>query len=438
VNLNGRITDWVIQQLELMPRQALEGGASRLFPYRIVSAVLGDREAAEIRALMSSPARDTRTCTVLLPGIMGSLLSSVRGIGALLWLNPAVILDGYINLLNLNEEGTADASPDVDIVPSGIEKLTYFRIVVTLARESRLFEFPYDWRRALEFNARVLRDSIEKWSAADPHREFVLVGHSMGGMLIRTYLAMYPALAEKRVRKAILIGSPLRGAAKSVLAFTGGTLHGQIVSGINEGNDVVSFAAGLPATYQLLPPPMDLWDLERPYPLSWDPYDASAWGLDVVRQDYLRAARSWHERLAQSDPQLPLIQIAGCHMNTITDVALAAADHCEEPFLPAYTDIGLDSGDQSVPLWSSLAEGVQSYFVQERHQSLVSNPQVLDALPKLIYDDDCDLPKVLPPPHSMIGDLRARPMVQQAAELRERLRLGRLRREDIDRLFFAR
>jgi hypothetical protein len=48
---------------------------------------------------------------VLLPGIMGSLLASVRGISAVLWFNPTVVLDGHINLLDLNDDGDAIDRP---------------------------------------------------------------------------------------------------------------------------------------------------------------------------------------------------------------------------------------------------------------------------------------------------------------------------------------
>ena len=89
----------------------------------------------------------------LLGHSMGSLLASIRGISAMLWLNTTVLAQGQLDLLDLNEDGTDDRSPDVEIVPVGIEKLTYLRMILTLAKETRLYEFPYDWRRHLEDSA---------------------------------------------------------------------------------------------------------------------------------------------------------------------------------------------------------------------------------------------------------------------------------------------
>ncbi|MFQ5859914.1 MAG: hypothetical protein ACE5LU_30325, partial [Anaerolineae bacterium] len=90
-----------------------EGTAEQLF---------GADEMAEMRALMEEPqARGLREAVVLLPGFMGSLLSSIRGVTTLLWINPAIFLKGQSSYLELNQDGTRDFSAHIEAAPIGIE-----------------------------------------------------------------------------------------------------------------------------------------------------------------------------------------------------------------------------------------------------------------------------------------------------------------------------
>lgn len=429
---------WLLSQLEIMPMSLVRQGAELRVPSRLIDYLLGEREAEEVRALLSQPLKEQpRLATVFLPGIMGSLLASVRGISTVLWFNPEIITNGHINLLDLDDDGQTDRSPDVEIVPVGIEKLTYLKMIVTLARETRLYEFPYDWRRSLEWNADLLHRSLERWSWAAPERRFTLVGHSMGGMLARTYLARYPHEAEQKIERVIMLGSPLRGAAITTLVFSGGTQPSRVVSKLHPENDVVRFASNLPSVYQLLPAPPEFFGTDRPYPVDWDVYNAEAWGLPNVRQRYLDDARALHALWARADPQVEIIEIAGCHQRTVTDVC-RIVENTAPLYEPRYQDEGEDSGDEQVPLWSTRQEGIKTYYVEENHQGLPANPQVLEAVVSLIQTGRCDLPETLPQPSGVLRTLRAIPFLQQVAELRQRLDAGRLLREDLAKLFFVR
>ncbi|MHB1294888.1 MAG: lipase family alpha/beta hydrolase [Anaerolineae bacterium] len=442
MDLAKTLSTWLFNQLEMMPREFLRDAPLRTTEM-ILDRVVGQREAAEMRALLAQPhTGNPRVATILLPGIMGSLLASVRGISALLWINPTVITDGRINLLDLSHDGNADQSPDVEIQPVGIEKLTYLRLILTLARESRLYEFPYDWRKRIDQSAHHLHESIARWSVAYPDRRFILVGHSMGGMVARTYLALYPEEAEQHVERAILLASPLAGSPVSALIFTGQTAPSQIVSHMHAENDVVCFAANLPASYQLLPPPPQHWHCARPYPTNWDLYDARSWGFPCVRQDYLDEAVRLHDLLAASDPQCEVVQIAGCHRSTVTDIWRCEDEPTSEGASPHLTmvrqECGADSGDDTVPLWSAVRPGITTYYVEERHQIIPGNPDVLDAVADLIHGEQAELPQQIPEPLPVLQRLGVTSIVRQVAELRQRIENGQYSREDIEKLFFAR
>lgn len=439
LSIGDSLSNWLLSQLETVPLSLLRENAL-LAPRRILDRILGEREAEEVRALLARPPGTApRVPTVLLPGVMGSLLASVRGISTILWFDPTVLLNGHLNLLDLNEDGTGDRSPDVEIVPVGIEKLFYLRLILTLARETRLYEFPYDWRKRLEWNANQLHEAIQRWSVAAPQRRFTLVGHSMGGMVARTYLALYPQEAERRIERVILLGSPLYGVPIAALAFTGETVECQIVARLHPDNDVLRFTSNLPVTYQLLPPPPELFDVERHYPFNWDIYDAKSWGIPNVRQDYLDEAKKWHMLMARSAPQVEVVEIAGCHKATLTDIR-SLADGCpgEAGYALITQERGDDSGDDTVPLWSVRKDGISTYYVEERHRNLTSNKVVLDAVLELVHGGKPNLPQEVPAPSGILERLLAVPVLQQAAELRRRIEEGEFSREDLQKLFFAR
>ncbi|MHB0857057.1 MAG: esterase/lipase family protein [Anaerolineae bacterium] len=442
MDLANALSTWLFNRLELMPREFLRDAPLRTTE-QILDRILGAREGAEVRALLAQPQTGNPSiATILLPGMMGSLLASIRGISALLWINPAVVTDGRINLLDLNDDGHADKSPDVEILPIGIEKFTYFKLILTLARESRLYEFPYDWRKRIEHSAHLLHQSMERWSEAYPLRRFVLVGHSMGGLVARTYMALYPREAEHRIERVILIGSPLAGSPTSTLIFTGQTTPSQIVSRLHTDNDVVRFAANLPSSYQVLPPPTQYYGCARPYPMNWNLYDAASWGIPCIRQDYLDEASRWHGLLAASDPQCEMVHIAGCHRSTITDVWRCEKDVASAGGQPHLTivrqECGDDSGDDTVPLWSVAHPHITTYYVEERHQLLPSNADVLDAVADLIHGEQPELPQRVPTPAPVLQRLGVTSIVRQVAELRKHIESGRYSREDIEKLFFAR
>ena len=443
MKLGPGLSKWLLDQIDIPSSQFVRDGSRFLMRNPLVEAVLGEREAEEIQALLDRPRSEgAKVATILLPGIMGSLLASTRGISGLLWLNPTVVSSGQINLLELDERGTGDLSPDVDVVPIGLEKLVYLRLILALAKETRLYEFPYDWRRHIEWNADLLARSIKRWAPNGGERGFVLVAHSMGGLVARTYLARHPREAERYVKRVIMLGTPLRGAAASALGLTGDAVYTKLVSAMHPDNDVARLTASFPSCYQLLPPPPHLFPSERAYPADWDLYDAKEWGRDHIRQRYLDDARRFHIALSELDPQVEQIEIAGCHSRTVTDARRCRSANSgagqATTFEPVHNDQDEHSGDGIVPLWSTSAKGTRVYYVEERHELLPSNSRVLGAVLDLVQGDEPSLPEQLPRSRGLLGRLGDTPLMQQVAEMRQRIENGDLDREDLEKLFFAR
>jgi pimeloyl-ACP methyl ester carboxylesterase len=437
-DLSSAFAQWLLSQLDNLPSGLLRDGAELLTADRLLAHIFEGRESAHVRALFDMPDRGgSRRSTILVPGLLGSLLASTRGLSAMLWFNPMVLMDGHVNLMDLAEDGRSDRSPDVDITPVGIEKITYLDLIRTLATHSRLYQFPYDWRKHIEGNADLLRESIRRWNSVEPGRRYTIVAHSMGGLVARTYLTRYPHEAERLIERVIMIGTPYNGAPSTMMTFTEEQHPGRLVNRLNEHNDMLGFTANLPSLYQLLPPPPELYRPQCDYPFDWDIYDASAWGLPWIRQDYLNDSRALHQILCATDPQVDMVSIVGCHQRTVSRVSLNP-DNPHAPLTFFYGDNGALSGDDKVPLWSSCDTRLSIYYVEEAHARLPINEEVLQAVVNLLYDEPAGLPQELPEPRQGLKGLAAVPLVQQVAELRERMEQGRITRKDIEQFFFDR
>lgn len=395
--------------------------------------MFGAQEVAEMRSLTQRPAaRALREAVVLLPGLMGSLLTSIRGVTTLLWINPAIFLKGRSSYLELDEEGVHDRELEIESVPLAIEKLVYLKISIALRRQVDLYEFPYDWRQPIESNADLLHQTLERWANGDRERQFTLVGHSMGGIVSRAYLALHPEAAERRIKRVIMHGTPHFGAAGAVEALALGNRSMAIVGKLNENNAPRRLMLNMPSAYQLLPAPPDLFPSSRPYPANWDLYDAEAWRMEGMRQDYLDASRRFHELLIGADPQVELIQIAGCHLDTVVDVRRSFGPDERPTYELIREEEGSDSGDGTVPLWSAVLPDATTYYVQHVHRYLPKKREVIDATMDLIQGQKPDLPTELPPRKSGLFDREIQPPPDvEADRLRARLEEGTATEEDL-------
>jgi pimeloyl-ACP methyl ester carboxylesterase len=434
MNTNELLTGWSTLSLEEIEARLASGaddeGAEQLF---------GADEVAEMRSLTEAPqVRGLREAVVLLPGCMGSLLRSIRGVTTLLWINPAIFLKGQCGYLELNQDGTGDASPYVDCVPFSLEKLVYLKIAIALRRQTDLYEFPYDWRRPIESNGDLLHQSIERWANGSPDRRFTLVGHSMGGMVARAYLARHTRAAERRIKHLIMHGTPHFGVAGIIEPLVSGDRTMAVAAKLNDKNVPRRVILSMPSLFQCLPAPPDLFPPGRTYPANWDLYDAAAWRLGGIRQDYLDAGRRFHQLLASAAPQVEISEIAGCHVDTVVE-AQRSFGAGEIPHLDLIrVHEGPDSGDGTIPLWSAVLPGAAMYYIQQVHRSLPANRQVIAATLELIHGGTPNLPTDLPAPRAgLFGRAAAEPVDVEAERLRARLEAGTASAEDLSLLHFA-
>jgi tetratricopeptide (TPR) repeat protein/pimeloyl-ACP methyl ester carboxylesterase len=138
---------------------------------------------------------------VLLPGIMGSNLSTGND---LVWINYLRFLSGELKRISFGNDG---------IKAESIIKTSYKKIADFLQGEYDVITFPFDWRMPMEelagaFNTKILQ-------LLKLNQPIKIVGHSMGGVLVRDFMVFHPAtwkiLNESPGFKLLFLGSPLGG-----------------------------------------------------------------------------------------------------------------------------------------------------------------------------------------------------------------------------------
>jgi pimeloyl-ACP methyl ester carboxylesterase len=403
----------------------------------VAEQFFGAGEVSEMQDLSREPQpRGLREAVVLLPGVMGSLLTSIRGVTTLLWINPLLFLKGHSSYLELDDAGTHDLVPAIETAPLALEKMTYTKIGIALRRKVDLFEFPYDWRRPIAWNAARLHECLERWAGDDPDRQFTLVGHSMGGLVSRAYLACYPQESQRRVKHVIMHGTPHFGAAGAVANLIHGNSMMSLAAKLNSKNVTRRLLLNMPSVYELVPAPPDLFPSHRPYPANWDLYHAGEWHLEGLRQDYLNSGAAFHKLLAESDPQVQLTQIAGCNLSTIVEMKRSTGTGGKPVFNTVGKETGPDAGDGTVPLWSALLPGATMYYVEEVHRDLPKNKQIIRATLDLIHGRKPDLLTSIPTRREVVEREVAPPEVDADA-LRERIEAGTATEQDLQQLFFV-
>lgn len=147
---------------------------------------------------------------VFAPGIMGSTLQS-NGVGGVWWLDLARARN-KLDQLRLNDKGTSDRDQDAEIVPGAVD-ISYEPFCRAIARSNDFggcVHFPYDWRKSLSTSVDAMRHAILT-TYADYQKPVHLVGHSMGGLMIRNTLMVHGKDLWPKIGKIVYIGTPHYG-----------------------------------------------------------------------------------------------------------------------------------------------------------------------------------------------------------------------------------
>lgn len=243
---------------------------------------------------------------ILIPGILGSRLTRARD-GHNVWPGSwSNLLFGSQSQLALDFDPQTLAVRDDGLIADGVFDAAfgqdyYGDIQRTLERfggyrraqpgeacaqrQRRYYVLDYDWRQDNVVTSQKLNALIEqiRRDCSDPTLKMDLVAHSMGGLIARYYLrygardvlddnALKPTLeGSRKVRRAILLGTPNLGSTTSLHGFLGG-------HPIGFSSVPPEALASMPSTYQLFPHPLNVWLVDaRGEELLRDLFDVELW-----------------------------------------------------------------------------------------------------------------------------------------------------------------
>jgi hypothetical protein len=289
---------------------------------------------------------------------------------------------------------------------------------------------PYDWRRDLVESARALGERLDAFATTlgDPEARFHLLGHSMGGLVLRYYLRFGAAEPDgpvtwagaRRVASAVLVATPNGGA----LPALGAILQGSRV-GMSYTTLAASVVARMPSMYQLLPaagtrPLVD----ESGHPLDGELLDPGTWerfgwrpfgprvderlaGERAFVKAALARARAFHDALARSPATpcpVPVTLVGGDCLPTLARAVAGEGPPGQPPRFQPKTlgeqELMYEAGDGRVTRSSVLAshlptasehapgggvpEASQAYFGAADHHGLYADPAFQSVLLRVL------------------------------------------------------
>ncbi len=299
---------------------------------------------------------------LVLPGLMGSRLGR-RGahVDQVIWLNLHAVVSGRLASLALPRG-------------RGLESLGAMWLnVLKLKLSLQVAGFDagfhaYDWRLSLAELARELEVRI----AAEPDRRFMLVGHSMGGMVARAALA---GPSARRIVRVVQLGAPNGGSFAPVLALRGLYPTVRKLAALDPHHSAEDLARSvfrtLPSLHELLPA-VSSW----PGP---DLFDSTHWPDDALRPapELLAAARAVGSTLPSADERC--LQVVGVRQDTITGLRRVEGGFEFEVS---------EDGDGTVPRAFALWPGARAWYAAEGHGALPNNGRVIAAVVDLLRNGE--------------------------------------------------
>lgn len=305
----------------------------------ISACATGPKQDVNLKAIYDRSAQyhlPDRNPIIVIPGILGSRLVDEAS-GKVIWgvfraeyADPGTAEGARLISLPIDSdkrmfEASQNVRPDgvlesleLDLVGFPIKIQAYSGILTTLGaggyRDEGIglssvdygtdhftcFQFDYDWRRDVDYNAAALKAFIdekraqiqenyeEEFGIVNAEVKFDIAAHSMGGLLTRYFLrygdAQLPSdgsapeltwAGAEDVERAILVAPPNAGSLDAV---------DQLVNGFNTGRPILphyppAIIGTFPAVYQLLPRTRHnsvVWDGDIKKPIE-DIYDPDLW-----------------------------------------------------------------------------------------------------------------------------------------------------------------
>lgn len=328
----------------------------------------------------------SRPNVIVIPRMFGSELTStdLDGNQERIWLSPRRIVAGQLNRLRLAPNGLTEFDPHYTINATGIMKQYYGELLLTLAEQYNVHAFWYDWRKSFKVGAAALQGRIETWFGED--EPVHIVAHGEGGLLARSYIALFPEQWQRHQGRLIMLGTPNHGMINALMAITG---HLGLVRWLDQLTpldrpaDAHIIAASFPSIYQMLPSPLN-------NPLMTALYEPQTYVSELaIEPNKLALGKEHHELLHKIVDPTRMILVTGYNQPTFVKLdieRLSRSGPNSDPF-SIYTSTR--DGDGTMPCDMTLlrtASGckVPTCYLQATQNELHSNPLVLSAITDLL------------------------------------------------------
>jgi pimeloyl-ACP methyl ester carboxylesterase len=375
---------------------------------------------------------------VIVPGIAGTILQKSDGTEAWPNINEMLISpsDSYLDALALDATGDAPASlSGANGVQGSTVRAAAILKTATLTLGSitlfsddfygnlmnaftsagyvegrDLFTAPYDWRMDINNSVSALAAVIAQARAASPTGKIDIIAHSMGGLLVKKYLAGI-ASPSSFLDKVVLAGVPELGAPYALKMLDYGDNLGIPIANQDEMKKI---AQNMPAIYELLP--------SEKYTSAVGSYVQDFRNGADTLLDYAATAQFLTTNASNiADVRNPALVAQGDAFHHAIDAAPVAAPNvytilgCGKPTITGYdiydngvVDLERGSGDGTVPEVSAMdmANASHDYFVMSGatgidHTGLTSDARPVALIANIINGAAAPLPQGI---SSSLGD----------------------------------
>ncbi len=323
----------------------------------------------------------SKPIVLLLPGIMGSNLKTDDD---LLWINYIKIISGGLSGLKSSNKLNAGS----------LVSTSYKKLVEELQDNYDVVTFPFDWRVTLEDSAALLDKKIKDLMKLG--QPIKLIGHSMGGVLIRDFIVQHKETWEKLNNstdfRLIFLGAPLNGSYRIpavLLGFDRLIDKLSLIDLVHSKEELLQIFSEFKGLLCLLP-----FDGEHDFsdPKTWkdmlegidyEPEDDVNWPLPSAEN--LKWFKNYREKMKDAlteDDIKNAVYIAG------RDKATPCNFSIEEKYLgKELVFLSTGEGDQSVT-WSGIPKIMKDknavYYASVKHGELACHPDMHKGIKELL------------------------------------------------------
>ncbi|HTN05385.1 CHAT domain-containing protein [Agriterribacter sp.] len=340
-----------------------------------------DARGLEYGELTSDPPSGKKPVVVLLPGIMGS---NLKRNGSRVWINYWQFLTGgLMKLEDVKDESIAAAS---------LIRTSYKKLAVRLSGTYDVVVFPFDWRKQLNECAAALNEKIiELLKLNQPIK---LVGHSMGGVLVRDFIVKYTdtwqQLNASKGFRLLFLGAPLGGSFRIPAVLFGNDAIINTLSTVDQRHtkkELLTMFSKFPGILSLLPLTTDEgkdFAKEETWTKMRDAFGDTTWPLPG--NAVLKEFETYRNNILTSRDNIDysnMVYIAGKDKAT-------PCDYYTDMIPPRVELVFLCTaeGDQSVT-WESgipqkMIDNKSVYYVDVTHGALANEPAIFDGIEDIL------------------------------------------------------